>query len=151
MIVPEAKVKISNLYDVKQTIKEMFRLAITYKEDLRPFENMKLYDFYKFLRDKVKYVKDPDFIEKVQRPILTIYFGGDCDDKSVVAMSYFELKGYEYRLAITDYGRGFEHIYPEVKLERGYIPFDTSCLVCDMGAERRYVKKEVFYKQNFGI
>ena len=101
------------------------------------------------MRDDVKYVKDPESIEKLQRPVLTIFYGGDCDDKSIVAMAYFELNGYDYRLAITDYGNGFEHIYPEVYLNGRWVAFDTSCLVCDMGSERRYVDKIVFYKQNF--
>ena len=144
-----SEIKIYDLYDVKQTISEMFNLAVKYKDDLKICENMNLYQFYLFLRDKVKYVKDPDGVEQVKRPLFTIYFGGDCDDKSVVAMAYFELKNYDYRLAITDYGKGFEHIYPEVKLNNRYVPFDTSCLVCDMGAERKYKRKEVFYKQNF--
>lgn len=150
MIYPKYSLKISNLTDITQTIKEMFRLAIQYKDDLEPFRNLNLYQFYNFLKNKVKYVKDPEFIEKLQRPLLTILYGGDCDDKTIVAMSYFELKNLKYRLAIADYGKGFEHIYAEVYLNvRGYIPFDATCYVCDMGAERKYVNKKVFYKEDF--
>jgi hypothetical protein len=141
------KITETELKDVKQTIREMFRLATQYKNDVRHLKHLNLYQFYHFLRDKVKYVPDPEGIERLQRPSITILYGGDCDDKSIVAMAYFELNGLDYHLAITDYGKGFEHIYPEVKVgSRGYIPFDTSCMVCDMGAERKYIKKKIFTK-----
>jgi len=142
------KITVHELTDYKQTIREMFRLAETYKDDLKDFARLNLYQFYRFLRDKVPYVRDPDGIERLQRPSITIYKGGDCDDKTIVAMSYFELKGMPYRVAIADYGKGFEHIYPEVFFGFRYIPFDTSCLVCDMGAERKYIKKKTFTKND---
>jgi len=140
------KVTETELVDVRQTIKEMFRLAEQYKDDVKHLKNLNLLQFYYFLRNKVKYVKDPENVERLQRPSLTLLYGGDCDDKTIVAMAYFELNCYDYRLAIADYGKGFEHIYPEVKLNRGYVAFDTSCLVCDMGSERKYIRKKVFYK-----
>jgi hypothetical protein len=143
------KITETELKDIRQTIKEMFRLAQEYKDDVRHFKHLNLYQFYHFLRDKVKYRPDPDGIERLQRPSLTILYGGDCDDKTIVAMSYFELNGIPYRLAVADYGKGWEHVYAEVKVgSRGFVPFDTSCLVCDMGAERKYIKKKIYTKDD---
>ncbi len=147
MIVPNiSKLTVKDLKDVSETISEMKRLAIQYKDDVKHLAKMNLLQFYHFLKYKVPYRKDPDNVELVQRPAITLIKGGDCDDKVVVALAYFILNGIKYRIAIADYGRGFEHTYAEIYLpNRGWVAFDTSCMVCDFGAEKSFKNKKVYY------
>ena len=73
---------------------------------------------FKFVRDKVRYVRDVNGVETIQTPIQTIKLGsGDCDDKSLLVATMLESIGHPTRfIAVGLNGGGFSHVFAETKI-----------------------------------
>lgn len=83
---------------------------------------------HRFVRDKIRYVKDIRGVETVQMPVRTLEFGqGDCDDKSTLLASLLESLGHKTRfVAIAFAPDKFSHVFVEAKLGRGWIALETT-------------------------
>jgi hypothetical protein len=124
------------LTDYKQTIKEIFRLSRQYHSDLINFKKENLIsktpkEFFDWLQS-INYISDPNGIEVVQRPkILFSNIGTDkpfdCDDRTVLCLSYFILQNkmnrifnrplYDTRVCVIGRGSRPHHVHIEYKLE----------------------------------
>lgn len=83
---------------------------------------------HQFVRDKIRYVKDPVGIELVQTPEATLDIGqGDCDDKSTLLASLLEATGHPARFTVLGFnGAPFSHVMAEAKSGDGrWIPLET--------------------------
>lgn len=71
--------------------------------------------FY-FVRDRIKYVRDPIDLERVQDAMRTLQLGtGDCDDKCVLLATLLAAVGYLPRFTVQSQdGIDFDHVYVEV-------------------------------------
>lgn len=80
-----------------------------------------------FVRDKIRYVRDPVGVELVQTPETTLYTGqGDCDDKSTLLAGLLEATGHKARLTAVGFGgNGFSHVLVESKVGDRWIPAET--------------------------
>lgn len=80
-----------------------------------------------FVRDGIRYVKDPDGIELVQTPEATLTLGyGDCDDKSTLLGALLVSTGHPSRfVAVGMNGAPFSHVLVETKLADKWIPAET--------------------------
>lgn len=76
-------------------------------------------NIHKFVRDKIRYVKDVRGVETLQWPIHTLltYGQGDCDDKSMLVASLLEAVGHKTRFIAVGYEPGkFCHVFVQTKI-----------------------------------
>jgi Transglutaminase-like superfamily len=85
--------------------------------------------FY-FVRDRIKYVRDPIDLERVQDAARTLQLKtGDCDDKCVLLASLLASIGYLPRFTVQSQdGHDFDHVYVEVFDDQAgeWIPLDPT-------------------------
>jgi len=90
---------------------------------------------YGFVRDKVRYTKDPKGLEYVQTPeylLLAIERNGiafgDCDDKTTLGLALLKNLGYNVAVRVASYREPgvYSHVYGLVKINREWVPFDAT-------------------------
>lgn len=82
---------------------------------------------HQFVRDHIRYVKDIKGVETLQSPMKTIEISqGDCDDKTMLVCALLESIGHQCRIVAVGFGAGFSHVYPEVRINRKWIPVETT-------------------------
>lgn len=81
----------------------------------------------RWVRDGVRYVRDPKGAEMVQTPPRTLtILTGDCDDKATLLAALLGSIGFATRfLAIGFDGGAYSHVLPEVRLGTRWIPLET--------------------------
>ena len=101
--------------------------------------------FY-FVRDQIKYRKDPIEVERVQDALRTIQIGsGDCDDKIVLLVSLLAVCGHRGRFAVSGPRAGkWTHVYCEVATRNGWLPLDPTPEGAAAGWEQDAPVKGVF-------
>lgn len=82
---------------------------------------------HRFVRDEIRYVRDPVGVELVSTPARTLETGqGDCDDKSVLLAALLESLGHPARfVAIGLNGGPFSHVLVETKIGEAWVPLET--------------------------
>lgn len=81
-----------------------------------------------FVRDRIRYVSDPEDVELLQTPEKTLELrAGDCDDKSILLASLLKSINHpcRYRAVGTQPGI-FEHVYVETKIRDFWLPLETT-------------------------
>ena len=88
-----------------------------------------------FVRDSIRYVRDPVDIELVQTPEQTLEIGqGDCDDKATLLAALLHSIGHPARFVAVGFdgtGNGFSHVLVETKVSssgsdpRDWMPLET--------------------------
>jgi hypothetical protein len=104
-----------NLYNLtlEKTLQEVERLSKKYCTDLEPLRDLNLKQIFEYVSKKIEYKKDPEGIELVKRPGITLRQGnGDCDDKTVVVLAYCYLKGIPAGYSIVGSSGSYHHIFP---------------------------------------
>lgn len=134
----------------------MFRLAKTYSTDVDEFfpPGTDPYFVYNYVRD-LPFIEDPEGIETVARPAFVLWRGWknnrDCDDKSTAIAAYCESRKIPYRFAVVgeneDPALNPHHVYPELRLDGAFVPFDATyperCVLGERLYEERF--RKVFY------
>ncbi|XDD46371.1 hypothetical protein AB3N60_16960 [Leptospira sp. WS39.C2] len=146
----KTKLTTKPLENYQETVKHVFRLAKEYATDLLEKNKFNILlstldpvEFYNFVREQT-YVKDPLFIEFLNRPRVSIALSGtghpfDCDDRTILSLSYFMLQNhieklfgrprkYDYRVLVVGRNETPHHIYIEYKLTNSdyWTPFDPT-------------------------
>lgn len=94
---------------------------------------------FAFVRDNVRYTRDPKGYEYLQTPLalledVGIYKKGegerpigDCDDMVTLGLSLLKSIGFETAMKVTSYrpDKKFSHVYGLVNIEGDWTPFDT--------------------------
>lgn len=89
---------------------------------------------YDFVRNKVRYTRDPYGLEYIQTPPLLLQMiernetpYGDCDDYSVLSLSLLKSIGFPVALKIVSYKKNgvYSHVYGLVNIKGKWIPFDA--------------------------
>lgn len=99
--------------------------------DVLPYDDLgELEALQQFVRDHVRYTRDPLRTEAVQRPDLTLQWGtGDCDDKATLLGSMLGSVGIPWRFVMvaTDRNRPaqFSHVYAEGYGRGRWVPLET--------------------------
>jgi transglutaminase-like putative cysteine protease len=101
-----------------------------------PTDQGKIGSIFHFVRDKMKYVRDPlhqELLGGADYHMETMagqgYARGDCDDHTIMLGAMLESVGYPTRIATARMkpGRGsFDHVYLEVHDRTGWIPLDAA-------------------------
>lgn len=84
---------------------------------------------FEYVRDRIRYVRDPVDVEALSDPIATLNMGsGDCDDKVVLLCSLLNAIGHETRMIAMREDRNgpYCHVYAETKLGTRWIPMETT-------------------------
>lgn len=132
----------SGIDGIRATLKQMVKFARQGQEDMNvitlarqltqslPPKDYKseLTALQHFVRDKIRYVRDPRDTEMVQDAPRTLSIGsGDCDDKSVLLASLLLSIGFPaVRFAAVGFDGGmYSHVLPEVRLGTRWIPSET--------------------------
>lgn len=91
-----------------------------------------LHALFNFVRDKIKYLRDPVDLERVQDAKRTLQLGtGDCDDKCVLLATLLASIGYLPRFTVQSQNSiDFDHVYVEVLDDQdqagAWIPLDPT-------------------------
>ena len=80
-----------------------------------------------FVRDDIRYARDPVGIESVATPEKTLQLrAGDCDDKSTLLAAMLESIGHPSRFVAVGFNGGnFSHVYVESKIGSAWVPLET--------------------------
>lgn len=80
-----------------------------------------------FVRDSIRYTRDPVDVELVQTPEKTLEYGqGDCDDKATLLAALLSAAGHPAQfVAVGLNGGPFSHVLVESQINRGWIPLET--------------------------
>lgn len=83
--------------------------------------------FY-YVRDNVRYTQDPDGLEYVQSPLVTLISGhGDCDDQATLLASLLASVGRKTRFVAAGFEGGeLEHVWAEVLIGDRWFAADTT-------------------------
>ncbi|MCE9499014.1 MAG: hypothetical protein K8R21_00615 [Leptospira sp.] len=126
-------VKTENLNSYKQTVSKVFEFAERYKADLEFLKNMTIFEFYNLVR-ALPYHPDPKGEETVVRQKYTIqpeWKGArDCDDKTLLILSFANLKNIPGQAVVCGQGERPHHIYPEIELNGKIFPADATYPRC---------------------
>lgn len=117
---------------VRATLKLMVKLGRMYRHDVgivtlaqevtRPLQSKdyrgEICALQLYVRDQVRYVRDPRGTEKVQTPKRTLEIGsGDCDDKVTLLAALLESIGFTTRYVALGFHNGpYSHVILEVRL-----------------------------------
>jgi transglutaminase-like putative cysteine protease len=88
---------------------------------------LSLNEIFAFVRDDIRYVPDPQSVERVCGPEYTLQIGaGDCDDKVVLLNSMLENIGFKTRVHAVGFGPigQFSHVISDVRWGNGWLPLD---------------------------
>lgn len=90
--------------------------------------NSEVNTLYKFVRDRIRYVRDINGVETLHTPEKILEnAAGDCDDKSVLLASLLESLGYKTRLVAVGFRKNsFSHVYPEVLHNNNWVSLETT-------------------------
>lgn len=82
---------------------------------------------HEFVRDRIRYVRDPVGLELVATPEKVLEYGqGDCDDKSTLLAAMLESLGHPSRFVAVGFNGGpFSHVYVETKIGARWVPLET--------------------------
>ncbi len=83
---------------------------------------------FEFVRDQIRYTRDPVGMELVQTPDATLKLGvGDCDDKTVLAGSLLNATGHPVQIvAIGKIPGVLSHVYLETKIGPNWVALETT-------------------------
>jgi hypothetical protein len=145
------KMTIKGEHTLEDTLFEVERLSRQYKTDLLPFIDMKLSEFFNVVSKQINYVPDPKGKELVMRPQITMRRrAGDCDDKTVLMLAWFQLKGFQcgYSIVSSRSDKDFHHIFPFIVVQGNIIDTDATYSKNKIGNFKKWAKRKNYYVSN---
>ncbi len=133
------KIQFKN-FTVERACDEILRLGNTYYKDLDNFKNWSVEQFFRFIADDIQYIKDPTGIELICRPAITlIRRAGDCDDKTVLMVSFLKLKNIQHGISVVGSDNHFSHVFPFMIIEGKKIDLDATYSGAVYGSYKKWV------------
>jgi len=82
---------------------------------------------HRYVRDRIRYVKDPVDLETIAEPWKTIEIGqGDCDDKVVLAAALLHAIGHPARFLAVTFDDGQAHVLVETLIGSEWYPMELT-------------------------
>ena len=83
---------------------------------------------FRYVRDKVRYIRDVTGVETIQTPIQTLKLGsGDCDDKSLLIATLLESIGHPTRFVAVGFSPvGFSHVFAQTRIGNDWVSLETT-------------------------
>jgi hypothetical protein len=149
-------IDIKKYKSVDNTVQNMFSVVNTWKDDPRldVFQNWSIKRIFDYISKTIPYVPDPvpgqvaylngDAVEALKSPFVTMFNGGDCDDKSILAACIFEVKKIPYRFVVvsTRPDKQLHHVYLEILTGGKWRPFDATYNYYKLFWENPFTKKK---------
>lgn len=149
-------IELKKYRNVDNTIQNMQALVDEFKDDprLQVFKHYSLKEIFDYIAKIIPYVPDPtpgqvaylkgDAVELLKSPIQTMFNGGDCDDKSLLAACIFEIKQIPYQFAVvsTKPHKQLHHVYLEILVNGALVPFDATYKNYKLFCENPFTKKK---------
>lgn len=90
---------------------------------------------FRYVRDFVRYVKDPHGVESLCYPVMTLQRRlGDCDDQTMLLCALCEACGYPTRLIMGRFfGDDWEHVWCQVCIRGEWFDCDATEKSADVG------------------
>jgi predicted transglutaminase-like cysteine proteinase len=101
------------------------------------------YNIWKFWKENVKYVEDPDGIQVIKSPAILYHLGeGDCKSYSVAVAACLKQLGipYAYRFITQETNNPFHHVYVVAYTDKGTVLID--CVIDLFNKENPYARKK---------
>lgn len=101
------------------------------------------YNIWKFWKENVKYVEDPDGIQVIKSPAILYHLGeGDCKSYSVAVAACLKQLGipYAYRFITQEANNPFHHVYVVAYTDKGTVLID--CVIDFFNKENPYARKK---------
>jgi len=102
---------------------------------------------FRFVRDRVHYVKDPIGVELVHSPDEILKrMAGDCDDKAVLLSALLQSLGHKTRFEVVAVRPGqFHHVTVRVLVAGKWVPLDPTVEKATVGWEHpRIIRRKVY-------
>lgn len=118
-----------HVHTLENTLKQIERLSIQYYTDLLVFKDLSLEEFFYVVSKRIYYEPDPPGLERVCRPLITLKLrSGDCDDKTVMCLSFFILKNMScgYSIVRQANKNSFHHIFPFFLKHGAIVDYDAT-------------------------
>lgn len=109
---------------ISRTIKIMRQLVYTHKNDLVPYKNLSLKQFFNVVKKLPYDAKEFETGEILKRPKITLSQGGDCDDKAILMAAFLQafpqkaLCSFNQFFITADFGKGEAHIFNGLLCDR---------------------------------
>lgn len=113
---------------VRDPAQKIRTLAIHLTHELPPRSYQReVKRLHEFVRDEIRYVRDPAGVELVSTPARTLEIrAGDCDDKSVLLAALLESLGHPAQFKVIGLNGGpFSHVFVETKIGHSWVPLET--------------------------
>lgn len=125
----------------RATLRKMSHIVREYRSDYPVIElsrylvaNLQQKDFFgeaaliqQFVRDQIRYVKDPRGVETIQTPVKTLEIGqGDCDDKSILVATMLETLGHRCLFVAVGFDKNFCHVLVKCFLNNEWVAVETT-------------------------
>lgn len=83
---------------------------------------------HQFVRDSIRYVKDPLGVETIITPDKLLQIGqGDCDDKATLLASLLESIGHPARYVAVGFSPGdYSHVFVQTRAGAGWLNLETT-------------------------
>lgn len=140
-------------HTLEGTIGAMYELIVRYSGDARDFGWSTLQEVFRGVQG-TRYVSDDDALssmgvqadEFLKRPRLTYLFGGDCDDKTILAGAALHYLGIPLRIATSSHrsDQVMDHVYLEVFVGGVWRPFDATYPGTRIFEETSYTDKLIW-------
>lgn len=107
----------------------VFELSRDIVKNLPPKAWLKEADaLFQWVRDNIRYIKDPRNIETLHTPQKILEFGqGDCDDQSILLAALLEAAGHPARFVAVGFAPNtYSHVYVETKIGDKWIALDPT-------------------------
>ncbi|RPI18722.1 MAG: hypothetical protein EHM58_04445 [Ignavibacteriae bacterium] len=149
-------ITIKDYKDIDNTLVEIQKLVMKYRNAayMKVFDHWSLEKIFNYISKQIPYVEDPQNVpianfatfEALKAPHITMFNGGDCDDKSILAAVIMERKKIPYRMAVvsTRPDKQLHHIYLEVFYNGSYKPFDPTYNYNKIFIEQPFTKKKLY-------
>jgi hypothetical protein len=135
-------------HNLQNTLFQIERMSKQYFNDLQSMKDLNIYQIFDYLSKTIKFEKDPDGNEFIQRPCYLMKTGkGDCDCKTTFFLAWLRLKGYPagYSIVTDTDNKPYHHIFPFMYEGNKIIDLDATYPHNKIGESKRWKKRQNFY------
>jgi transglutaminase-like putative cysteine protease len=119
------RIVLDSLKEPAQKVRELALSLVKDRPQRRSYPEVVA--LHQFVRDGIRYVKDPVPFELLQTPQKTLEYGqGDCDDKSILLAALLQSIGHPARFVSVGFKGGpLSHVLVDTRIRDKWIPLET--------------------------
>lgn len=116
---------LDSLKEPAQKVRELALSIVRHVAPRRSF--LEVVSLQHYVRDRIRYVRDPVPFELLQTPQKTVEYGqGDCDDKSILLAALLMATGHPSRFISVGFKGGpLSHVLVDTRIRDSWLPLET--------------------------